>query len=79
MNIEFIVELENEEKSIGTSVKNYIPRIGETIWMLPHDWNRKKEFGTKAFYVENVCHHISTELENYDNIVVYVSPIIPEN
>ena len=79
MNIEFIVETEDSEVSIGISTKNYVPRIGETIWMLPYNWERKKEFGTRAFLVENVCHHISTKLENYDSLVVYVSPIVADS
>jgi hypothetical protein len=39
--------------------------------------NEKKEFGTRAFIVEDVAHHMPSEkMEGtYDNIIVYCTPI----
>lgn len=76
MNIEFLTATDEPNVSLGFSTKTYLPRIGETIWF-PFRWEREKEFGTRAFLVEDICHHISTELKNYDSVVVYVSPILP--
>tara|TARA_R100000656_G_C3925319_1_gene123705 strand:- start:432 stop:671 length:240 start_codon:yes stop_codon:yes gene_type:complete len=78
MNVEIIANIEDEEVPIGITTKEYTPRIGETIWILPYNWEREKEFGTRAFLVEDICHHVSLERSNYDSVVIYVTPILPD-
>lgn len=59
-----------------------IPRKGEYVWM-PYDWERKEDFGTRAFMVDDVAHHIFLyphETNNPrrifgDSIVLYVSKV----
>ena len=44
---------------------------------MPYDWDRKDEFGTRAFIVEDVAHHMPSGKMNhtYDDIVVYCTPV----
>lgn len=80
LNIEICVEVsvnENEydTDTIASTIKKIVPRIGETIWM-PYDWERKNEFGTRAFIVKDICHHILNKAKySYDQVVVFVEPI----
>jgi hypothetical protein len=76
----FIVDMDGEETQIAYCAKQVHPRKGELIWM-PYNWERKEEFGTRAFIVTHIAHHMPTQAMNiytegrYDNIVVYCTPI----
>jgi len=73
----FVVQSEDgSEKQIAYCAKMIAPRKGEYVWM-PFNWDKKNEFGTRAFIVEDVAHHIGENIKGtYDNIVVYCKPII---
>lgn len=78
LSFSFVVEKsDGEEEQIAYCAKNVHPRKGEYIWM-PYNWDRKKEFGTRAFIVEDIAHHmpIETMKGTYDNIIVYCTPVI---
>ena len=72
----------DESISLARTTAYIIPRKGEYVWM-PYDWDRKKEFGTRAFIVDDVAHHVflyPQEGNNKprifgDNIVLYVSKV----
>jgi len=77
LSIEIIVTKNNgEEISICQGVKKLLcPRKGEYIWM-DYNWEGKKKFGTRAFIVEDVAHHIADNLKvTYDNVVIYCNPL----
>lgn len=74
ISIEIIVLTQDDDTSIGSAYKKYVPREGETLWM-PYGAFDESMFNTRAFKVVSVAHHISLTLEGYDNVVLYVEPI----
>ena len=77
LEIRFVVEKDEEEIEIASVTKRIPPRKGEYIWM-PYKWEKEEDFGTRAFIVEDIAHHINPKHSqvSYDSIVVYCTPII---
>lgn len=78
LSISFVVETEDSELPIANTMKEILPRIGEYIWM-PYNWDKKSEFKTRSFIVEEIAHHISPDSNiPYDSIIIYCKPVIPK-
>ena len=78
LSFSFVVEKESgEEEQISYCSKQVHPRKGDYIWM-PYNWGRKEQFGTRAFIVEDIAHHMPSEQTRgtYDNIIVYCKPVV---
>lgn len=78
MSMTFVVDEEDgNETTIAYSTKQILPRKDEYVWLQGEAKEKSKSrFGTSAFIVTDVAHHvISNNKFGYDNIVIYCNPV----
>jgi hypothetical protein len=71
IEITFMIDDEYETTTIANAKMHIPPRIGEAIWLLPHDKHEKT-----AFRVTDVAHWVSTTIvDGYHHCAVYLKEI----
>ena len=69
MSIVTVFRMDDEDETFITqSTLKLLPRVGDTVWVLPNETH-------KAYEVVDVCHWVSAEDMSYHTACVYLKEV----